>query len=123
MTRLYAPYGPTFSSEESLKEALDAFEQHARKLGCIYVRVEPQAGDEAAEAGMEGVLERLGYLKVDHIQPEDTWILDVDRPWDEVFSQMDSNHRRRYRGAEKRGVSVRVSHDSADMAHLVRLMG
>ena len=122
-TRLYTPYGPAFANLDALKEALDAIEDAARAHGDVYVRVEPVGEDVTAEEGAAEFLERAGYRKVKHLQAEDTWILDVTPDTDELLKGMDANHRRRYRGAAKRGVTVRVSHDVEDIHYLIDFMG
>lgn len=121
-TRLYVPYGPGFSSLSALGEALAAAEKIAAAHGDVYVRVEPVGDTPEAEEGAEELLERAGYHKARHLQAEDTWVLDVTPEKDELLKGMDANHRRRYRGAEKRGVTIRVSHDPADIHYLTTFM-
>lgn len=121
-TRLYAPYGPGFSSLGALEEALRAFERAARDSGDVYVRVEPVGATPEVEEGAAALLERLGYHEAPHIQPQDTWVVDVTPEKDVILKGMDPNHRRRYRGAQKRGVTVRVSHDPADIHYLISFM-
>ena len=120
--RMYAAYGPSFQTDEALAEALSALEDAAKKRDAVYVRVEPVGPSEEAEAQTAEKLTALGYHKVDHIQPEDTWLVDVSRPWDDVFMDMDPNHRRRYRGMEKRSIEVTSSTNPDDIRYLSDLM-
>lgn len=121
--RLYVPYGPDFDTLPHLEEALADVEDESRRRGDVFVRVEPVGDTPEAEEGLDELLEAHGYHKAKHLQAEDTWILDVSPDTDTLLKGMNANHRRRYRGAAKRGVSVRVSHDPADIHHLVSFMG
>lgn len=120
--RMYAPYGPSFDTVESLTAALVELEQAAARERAVYLRVEPVGATLEAEQAAEVALKAAGYHKVAHIQPEDTWIVDVDRPWEEVFKDMDPNHRRRYRGMQKRHIDIRSTTDPADIHFLSELM-
>lgn len=120
--RLYAPYGPSFESVSALAEALESLEDSAREMGEVFVRVEPMGASEQAEKGAREALEKLGYRRVEHMLPEDTWRLNLTCGRDALLKGMDKSTRKRYRQAEGKGIEIRTSTDPEDIPLLTKLM-
>src|SRR6266702_3576991 len=109
-SRLYAPYGPTASSPASLTKALAILVECADELDVDFVRVEPQA------PSAKKVLRQL-HAKRAHrdIQPKNTLIKDLDRPDEDLFSEMMSTNRRLYRRAAEAGFTFTQSYNPDDV--------
>jgi lipid II:glycine glycyltransferase (peptidoglycan interpeptide bridge formation enzyme) len=119
-SRLYTPYGPTASSPTSLKQAVQALVECGDEQDVDFIRIEPQAPN--AKKTLK--LLRAKRARRD-IQPKNTLIKDLDRPDDELFSEMMSTNRRLYRRAAETGFTFEQSHDPRqitlflDMVHQV----
>lgn len=116
-SRLYAPYGPVVDSPEALGPALDSLRAQAKRLGAAFVRVEPTGEVDPAR------FPELGLVRAPRKQPEHTQRIALDRPFEEILADMASSQRNRHRNYAKKGLSVRRSTDSADVEHLIRLLG
>lgn len=116
-SRLYCPYGPEVDSPEALVAAVDSLKRHGKRLGAAFLRIEPTGSTTAQQ------LESLGFVKAARKQPEHTQRIDVDRPFDAVLAEMSASQRNLHRNYAKKGLTVRQSHDAADVEHLVRLLG
>ncbi|MBR3223855.1 MAG: peptidoglycan bridge formation glycyltransferase FemA/FemB family protein [Atopobiaceae bacterium] len=120
--RLYAPYGPSFSNPQALEQALSRFEAAAKQSSCVFVRVEPVGDSPEAEEGAKEALERAGYHRVSHMQPEDTWRLNLTVGEEALMRGMDKSNRKRYRAMGRRGIEIRVTQDPKDVPALTELM-
>lgn len=118
-TRAYTPYGPVADSESHLDEALASLEAAARDARVDFVRVEPTGVDAATATA---ALAARGYRKTNPVQPENTWALDLTVGADALIAGMQSSNRNRHRNAAKKGLSVRSSHDPADIGILLDLL-
>ena len=94
----------------------------AREMGEVFVRVEPMGPSEQAEKGAREALEKLGYRRVEHMLPEDTWRLNLTCGRDALLKGMDKSTRKRYRQAEGKGIEIRTSTDPEDIPLLTKLM-
>lgn len=123
--RLYSPYGPEVRDRAALKEALYALEKLGRQEKAVFLRVEPTG------AGVEGkfvpevrnLLGRLGYKATKHIQPSDTWVIDLTQDEAALLKQMGSTNRNSYRGIERRGMEITTSTDPKDIKYLSNILG
>jgi lipid II:glycine glycyltransferase (peptidoglycan interpeptide bridge formation enzyme) len=120
--RLYAPYGPSFSGPEALQPALEQFELNARQMGDVFVRVEPMGTSPEVEKDACEKLESLGYHRVSHLLPEDTWRINVTVGRDALLKGMDKSNRKRYRQAAGKGIEIRTSTNPEDIPLLTKLM-
>ena len=116
-TRLYCPYGPTATSAKSLEEALQTLKDTARKMGAIFVRVEP-----VAPATKQDVRKMRAVPAPREIQPEHTWQVDLRPSEDEIIAQMSATNRNLHRTAQKKGISFRKSVDSKDIHTLLEFV-
>ena len=86
--RLYAPYGPTYSSPEALQAALASLTAQATKHRCTYVRVEPLATKNPAD------LHVLGLTKTARdSQPALTLVADLSRSFENLLQDCTKTNR------------------------------
>lgn len=110
-TRLYAAHGPAADTPFAMQYALDSLEQAGRTQNATFVRVEP------LEAITSDELVKRGYKKVtfNQLQPEHTQIIDLSPPEDEILAKMHQNTRNLYRNYAKKGVTMHISTNPADI--------
>lgn len=109
-SRLYAPYGPSASSNASLEKALSALIDCGKAQKVDFVRVEPQSTKLARS------LAQFNAQRAHRdIQPQYTLVKDLDRPDDELFAEMASTNRRLYRRADQAGFGFAASNNPADL--------
>jgi lipid II:glycine glycyltransferase (peptidoglycan interpeptide bridge formation enzyme) len=106
---LFVPYGPTLKAKKDLKNAISAIKKLAETKKCIFIRFEPTIPFSVAE------MRKIGAKKVDHHDPEHTWVLDLSPSEDEINKEIEKNKTRAYRNAAKKGITVRKSKDPKDM--------
>jgi lipid II:glycine glycyltransferase (peptidoglycan interpeptide bridge formation enzyme) len=116
---LYVPYGPLADSLAAFDAALQALVVLARRCGAVFVRVEPvSAGFSSSEAG--AVLRNRGLLPAPaNLQPELSWIVDLEGDFKDVLAAMKPVNRNLYRNIHKKGVSFRSSQDPAEITVLL----
>lgn len=106
---LFLPYGPTLENKASLKSALKALKTLAKENNCVFIRIEPTLPFTAKE------MAKYGLKKTHHIDAEHTWVLDITQSEEDIFNSIGKTKARYYRTHEKRGITIRKSHDPADM--------
>ena len=109
-SRLYTPYGPTASSPSSLTKAIEVLTACAEELDVDFVRIEPQSPN--AKKTLKQLRAKRAHRD---IQPKNTLVKDLDRPDEELFSEMMSTNRRLYRRAAETGFTFQQSYDPADI--------
>ncbi len=119
---LYVPYGPLADSLAAFDAALGSLTGLARRCGAMLVRLEPvDAGFTAADAGT--VLRGRGLRPAPaNLQPELSWIVDLDRDFKDVLADMKPVNRNLYRNIHKKGVTFRSSQDPAEVSVLLRFL-
>lgn len=117
-TRLYTPYGPSFSSLEAFDEAVTSLARHARNAKATFLRIEPTDHIDTDS------LRRRGFRPVTYqqLQPQHTLVIDLSADADTILAQMSQNSRNITRNYHKKGVSIRASQDVADIAILTNLL-
>jgi hypothetical protein len=110
---LYVPYGPLADSLTAFDAALETLTGLARSCGAVFVRVEPVcAGFDRSDA--DTVLRSRGLLPAPaNLQPELSWVVDLDREFKDVLADMKPVNRNLYRNIHKKGVTFRSSQDPA----------
>lgn len=116
LKRLYCPYGPTVTSERSLRSALESLKALAQSQKCAYVRVEP-LGTE-----VEKLARKFNLFKIPYSQPTHTWCIDLTQTRDEIIAQMKQNNRNIYRNYQNKGLSYRQSTNPKDIEYLITLL-
>lgn len=119
-SRLYCPYGPTFSTTAALGEALASLEVEARSHLVEFVRIEPR-GSLAAED-----LHAMGLRPAAHnVQPPDTVINDVRADVlteDDILKRASTTRRQLYRYSLRDGIEYRASYDPKDISHFLDMI-
>ncbi|WP_165215866.1 peptidoglycan bridge formation glycyltransferase FemA/FemB family protein [Schaalia sp. ZJ1691] len=126
--RLYLPYGPTYSSVDAFRAAIDDASKQAKEHHLDYIRVEPRH-DVSAQ-----LLESMGFVRSHKdIQPPCTVMNDV-RPVlvnedneaqvpsngnDDLMAGAKSMVRRLVRKCERAGVEYRQSFEVEDVEHFL----
>lgn len=119
---LYVPYGPLAVSLEAFDAALASLSALARTCGAVFVRLEPvSSGFSAPEAA--AVLRSRGLRPAPaNLQPELSWIVDLDRDFKDVLADMKPVNRNLYRNIHKKGVTFRSSQDPAEISVLLEFL-
>lgn len=117
-TRLYTPYGPTFTSDAALKGAIDSLRALGKEEGATFIRIEPPRRVDPS------LLHTYGFQPVSYqqLQPVHTQIIDLRHTHDEILAQMNQNSRNITRNYHKKGVSIRISHEPSDITILTSLL-
>ena len=115
--RLYCPYGPVASSDESLAEALASLKALAKDNGATFLRVQPTGADFSREQ-----LSHHHLHPIDFSQPSHTWLLDLQEDTDTLLANMKQNNRNIYRNYAKKGLVYETSQNPADIDHLTSLL-
>ncbi len=108
----YAPKGPVldWTNLDLVDAALEAVETQARKLGCIFVKIDPDVRDDTTAGRLVlHALERRGWrYSADQIQFKNTACSDLRGGEEGLLAGMKSKWRYNVRLAEKRGITVRL---------------
>jgi len=116
--RLYTPYGPSYTDKQALKNALDDLENQAKKLDVDYIRVEPLALNKS-----QGLKTIKGYEKTAHsFQPDLTQIIDLNRPFEDIFKDTTKTNRYLYKKADQNGIKFSQSYKSANLGKFLEMM-
>lgn len=120
---MYAPRGPIFDEEcdpEGEKFFWESVRSLVRQHGAIFIKIDPDipvqpagaAERRLAAAGFEPGGNLLGFGGV---QPRYVFRLDITPTLQELLEAMESKTRYNIRLAERKGVSVRLARDDADL--------
>lgn len=119
---LYIPRGPIFAqglSDVDRSAASQALEEKLKSLaeefGAFFIRIDPALPAEAlAKEGVDSF--RDGWRKSSReIQPRHTLLFDLALSQDELFAALHSKTRYNIRTAQRKGVTVRFSHNPEDV--------
>ncbi|MBP9852677.1 peptidoglycan bridge formation glycyltransferase FemA/FemB family protein [Candidatus Saccharibacteria bacterium] len=118
-TRLYCPYGPVCTNDDAFEEAILSLKDLGREQGATFLRIEP-TGSVTKKA-----VQKMGCKEVlyNQLQPAQTQIITLaNKTEDEILAGMQSNNRNLYRAYAKKGLAMRESSDSADVAIFLRFI-
>lgn len=117
-SRLYVPYGPSFTSPDAFSTAVASLKELARKENVTFLRIEPNQPISPT------LLRAQGFTPVNYqqLQPSHTQVIDLTLSEDELLAQMSQNSRNITRNIEKKNVHIRKSYDPADMTILTSLL-
>ena len=113
---IYCPYGPNLTSEDSLGDAVKELKNLMNKTNSLFARIEPtlKIGKEKMQA--------CGLLKSYDLNPDATWILDLEQDEKVLLSGIEKERTRYWRGRDRRGMKIRVSKDAKDIDILYDFM-
>jgi len=107
----YVPKGPVldWTNLDLVEATLAAIEQEARRLGCIFVKIDPDVREDVTAGRLVlHLLEQRGWrCSPEQIQFKNTAWSDLAAGEEALLAGMKSKHRYNVRLAEKRGVTVR----------------
>jgi lipid II:glycine glycyltransferase (peptidoglycan interpeptide bridge formation enzyme) len=107
-TYFYIPHGPVWNKQKNneqiiLKNFLNKIESIANDHNAIFLLIEPKTSEEKNIA----VLKEIGLKKNEKsIQPEDTLIVDISRPENEILESFEKRCRSEIRLADKKNVQL-----------------
>jgi len=114
---LYLPYGPYLKNTKTApKKALEAIKRLSNAQNAIFARIEPQA-----EKTADFWAKLPNIRKTTDLNPAETWVLDLAQEKSEILTHMSQGTRTRYNNFAKKGLSVEVSKNPADIKYLVDL--
>lgn len=120
----YVPKGPVldWSDDQTVGPVLDAIIAHARQVGALVVKIDPNVErDQAAGRSLLAQLTATDWqYSREQIQFPNTGRTDLSLGEEDLLEQMKSKWRYNLRLAERRGVTVRVG-DLADFPAFYRL--
>ncbi len=97
---LYVPYGPIVNDKESLEQAMTSLEQAGKQAKVDFVRVQPVG------AVNESDMVIFKTQIIGEVNPVHTNVLDLTQTEEQLRSGLESGHRNRVNGAERRGISI-----------------
>lgn len=114
-SRIYCPYGPLARDKKSFTGALAALKQLAKQQSALFVRIEPIAPVKDLPAY------KLKKALKD-IQPPQTWLQDLTKSKEELFSDLTPTNRNLFNTAGKKGLTFRASSDPKEMAIFIKMI-
>jgi len=103
-----------------LHDLLEAIEKEADRDHAISLKIDPEVS--AFDAIVTGNLRNAGFIRAaKQIQPRATFIINLDRPLDELLAGFEEKTRYNIRLAEKKGVSVQEEPDETGIGRFYSL--
>lgn len=117
-TRLYAPYGPEFSSPESANAALASLIDEGRQYAVTFVRIEPTNHLSAQSLSDKG----WRPVTYQQLNPARTQVIDLTSSEEDILAGMTQNSRNLTRNYANKGLSIHKSTDPSDITILTSLL-
>lgn len=121
-TFLFLPYGPMCDSEleeNSLAQFFNGLKELTRSEKASFIRISPFWNETDAA---KGILRSLGFRQAPlHMLAETLWLLDIEKPEEQLLMEMDKKHRNLIRRAEKDGVTISMSRESESTERFIDL--
>lgn len=111
---LYLPYGPVAGTKTAFTKALKSLQTLGKTHSAIFVRIEPQSPKIAK------YLPKTAKKSTD-LNPKETWVLDLAGNDEDLKAKLPSRLLRYHKSAEKKGITIKTSHDPADIHYLLDL--
>ena len=111
---LYCPYGPVTQDDTAFRKAIKSLKSLASQHQAIFIRIEPQ------DPQLINNLPKFA-IKSQDLNPKETWLLDLAGNDEDLRSKLPSRLMRYYKSASKKGIAIEVSHNPADIHHLLDL--
>ncbi len=115
---LLLPYGPVldYTNKEQFSSFITAITAFARKQKYDFVRLSPFVENSPEITRM--FAEHTCRKSPMHVLAENTWILDLHKTEEQLFSDMKKNHRNLIRRCEREGVVIHKTKDTAAIQRL-----
>lgn len=101
----YAPKGPGITDTTELKKFVAELKPLAKSHDVFAIRLEPELIDTESN---QKELNALGLVRQKGIQAENTIIIDINRPIDQVVSSFNGKTRYNIRQAEKENLTIKI---------------
>lgn len=118
---LYLPYGPSYTTEKGLKNAIKDLHELAKNISAFFIRIEPQDTNSAKFLNKNTKFNGLHIKKSKNLNPAETWIIDLQGSDEDLKQKLPSRLLRYYKSREKNGLSIRTSKNPDDVKYLVNL--
>lgn len=119
----YAPRGPVCADPDSpaLDELLRFARREAQRQGGFFLRVEPNVLD--GDARWLAALARMGFRPTSHhIYLRNAWVTDLRADDAHLLAAMMTTWRQNIRAGTRKGLTVRVGNNAADVEAFYRLL-
>lgn len=121
---LYLPYGPAIfpditTAKSALSHAFKALYKLAKEQNAYFIRIEPTyafTADSIASCAKNSGFKLVKKSK--ELDPEHTWVLDLDAPEEEILKNMESRKVRYWRNYAKKGMSIRTTKNPEEITIL-----
>ena len=118
---LYLPYGPCYTSEKALKEAIKDLQALAKSVSAFFIRIEPRNAENAKFLRNKAKINGSFIKKSKDLNPAETWVIDLEGSDEDLKAKLPSRLLRYYRNREKNDITIRTSKNPDDINHLLRL--
>jgi lipid II:glycine glycyltransferase (peptidoglycan interpeptide bridge formation enzyme) len=116
--RLYTPYGPDFTDDNSFNAAIKSLISEANKTNVSFIRIEPRNGITKNFLYKKG----FKYVSYNHLQPDKTQVIDLSRSREEIMHDMAHGTRNTINTYSKKGIEIKISHKPDDISILISLL-
>lgn len=119
----YAPRGPVCADADSpaLAALMAAARREARARGGFMIRAEPNVSQD--DPAWPPALRRLGFHPTSHhIYLRSAWVTDLRAPEEQLLANMMTTWRQNIRAGGRKGLTVRLGADEADLDAFYRLL-
>jgi lipid II:glycine glycyltransferase (peptidoglycan interpeptide bridge formation enzyme) len=121
-TFLHLPHGPLLDEKnnEAIAMFLDFYRNFGKQEKCDFVRLSPCFGGKSINqitGGLTPLLSDLGYrpAPVHLINPEKTWVLNIEKDLDEILKNMRKSTRYEINRIEKCDIKTRMGNSKEDL--------
>lgn len=121
---IYIPHGPVWVKEKNneqiiLENFLNKIESIAKDHNAIFLLIEPKTSDEK----IASTLQKIGFKKnKKSIQPEDTLVIDISRPEDEILESFEKRCKSEIKLAVKKNVTLYKDTSDAGIKNFLNLL-
>lgn len=111
---LYCPRGPIFDWQDPkiLDPLIETVKKLASKEGCIFIKIEPPI--EESSENQEIFSTRSFKRASTFVQVEDAWLLPLDKPEEQILTEMRKTTRYLVKHEPMQGIKIEVSNNAED---------
>ncbi|MDR0397617.1 MAG: peptidoglycan bridge formation glycyltransferase FemA/FemB family protein [Candidatus Nomurabacteria bacterium] len=113
---LYLPYGPTSQDDNTFQGALKALKSLAHQQDVLFIRIEPTNGVSAS------TLEYEGFVRIKEINPEHTWVLNLEQSREAILAGMKQNNRNLFNTYKSKSITIHHTSNTKKIVYLTSLL-